>query len=174
MNNISTSCSFLLSSIAVAAMASIPAITHADDAGIPRITFVTATAACAGPIPSSDDALRRSPLGIRNQGTKDVFISCSLPGDYVTGQGAAISVVVENFSAAESSVKCTLITGNRLDGFESFANNETLRAGTAFEIGWIFAVKFNVISAYNVSCILPPGVEITTAIKQDRVVYVWP
>jgi hypothetical protein len=85
--------------LAVLVAGSALALSTNADAATQRATYVTATAACSGPIPSSDGALRRSPIGIRNTGTSNVFISCSVPADYVGDLATGIVEVISRTSA---------------------------------------------------------------------------
>lgn len=168
MNKISTSSSVLRSAIAVLIVGSAFTMANAD-AATQRATYVTATAACAGPIPASDGALRRSPIGIRNDGTVNVFISCSVPGDFV---GDLTTGILEphfhNFGADSATVNCTMTAGLREYGFGSVAGSTVIAAGSDSWVDWSNVDKKHAWGSYNFSCILPPGVEINTIIDVNN------
>ena len=162
MNKISTVSTIAHSAIAVLIVGSAFAMTNADAKTI-RAHFITATAACAGPIPSSDGALRRSPLGIRNQGTSNVFISCSVPTDFVGDMNAGfVEASFANFGATDVTVNCTLTAGNREYGFGSVAGWTTVTAGSNGSLYWLDIDKVDYWGSQNFSCILPPNVELNT------------
>lgn len=155
--------------LAVLVAGSALALSTNADAATQRATYVTATAACSGPIPASDGALRRSPLGIRNDGTSNVFISCSLPADFVGDMTTGtIEPHFHNFGAASATVNCTLTAGNRFGGFGSVAGSTSITAGGDSYISWSSIDKKHNWGSYNFSCILPPGVEINTIIDVNN------
>lgn len=155
--------------LAVLVAGSALALSTNADAATQRATYVTATAACSGPIPSSDGALRRSPIGIRNDGTSNVFISCSVPADFV---GDLTTGIIEthfhNFGAASGTVNCTLTAGIREYGVGSVAGSTVVAAGGDSYIQWANIDKKHNWGSYNFSCILPPGMEINTIIDVNQ------
>lgn len=162
------SSSILRSAIAVVVVGCALAMANAD-AAIVRTHYVTATAACAGPIPSSDGALRRSPLGIRNQGSDNVFISCSVPADSAGDQTAGtVNVAFWNFGTADVTVNCTLTAGTRYAGYGSVAGSVTVSAGNSETIVWLDIDKKDIWGSYNFSCILPPNIEINTIVFSEN------
>jgi hypothetical protein len=155
--------------LAVLVAGSALALSTNADAATQRATYVTATAACSGPIPSSDGALRRSPIGIRNTGTSNVFISCSVPADFVGDLATGIvEVHFENFGSVEATVNCTLTAGNRFGGFGSVAGSTVMAGGADSYVGWSNVDKHHAWGSYNFSCILPPDVEINTIIDVNQ------
>lgn len=136
------------------------------DAATTRAHYVTATAACAGPLPSYDSSLRKSPLGVRNVGTEDVFVSCSFPADFnsdATGVDSFLEVLVHNFGAVgeEMAIECTSTMGNRYQGYIQEAAPFTQIADNDGYVEFPYD-KVGSWGSHNFSCILPPGYELNT------------
>lgn len=169
MSRDSSTANILCSVIAVVIAGA--ALTRASNANAAnfRTYYVTATAACSGPLPAYDGALRRSPLGIRNQGNENVFISCSLPADYVGDMtSGTVQPSFHNFGVIPATVKCTMVAGMREYGFGSVAATTSVAASGDNQISWFSIDKHDIFGSYNFSCILPPNVEINTIIYQNN------
>lgn len=135
---------------------------HAD-AATARAHYISATAVCSGPLPVYDNQLKRRPLGILNQGTTNVFISCSVPSDY-EGDTASdfnfLRIYFRSFGAG-GNIACTLNAGNRIDGSGSVALSTTIGAGGDTSIFFTAIDKLSPWGSYNFSCNVPADVEMS-------------
>jgi hypothetical protein len=133
---------------------------HAD-AATARGHYISATAVCSGPLPVYDNQLKRRPLGILNQGTTSVFISCSVPSEYdgdITSADNFIRIYFRSFGAG-GNIACTLNAGNRVDGSGSVALTTPIAAGGDSDIYFGSINKVNPWGSYNFSCSVPADVE---------------
>ena len=131
------------------------------DAATSRGHYISATAVCSGPLPVYDNQLKRRPLGILNQGTTNVFISCSVPSDYegdLTSVNNFIRIYFRSFGAG-GTIACTLNAGNRIDGSGSVALSTPIAAGGDSDIYFGNINKINFWGSYNFSCNVPADVE---------------
>ncbi len=160
MNTASTSSSILHG--AIAALVAGSAFTVADaDAATSRTHYYSAVAVCAGPIPSSDGNLRRNPLGIRNDGDVNVWISCSVPGDFVGDQVAGLlQPYFHHFGTGNATINCTLVAGNRFNGYALVTGATNIAGGGDAYVSWDPVDKISAYGSYNFQCILPPDVEL--------------
>lgn len=126
-----------------------------------RIHYVAATAVCASPLPQYDATLRKRPLGITNEGTTPIFISCSVPTDFYGDNTGTVNLVFTSFGAG-ATVNCTLVAGSRLGGTGSIAGSAVVAASGTSELIWNNVNKGSPYGAYNFSCNLPPGIELNT------------
>jgi hypothetical protein len=142
-----------------------------DAAAVQREKFGNATAFCQAANPVSDAAIRRRPLALQNEGTANVFVSCSFVTD--TGYGGSagtdgFQLIVTNTTGTPKTASCTGIVGTVSNGalyfpssVEIAANSTTYFTFTGGEEG-----PFDSYAAINASCVLPPGVSIDDT-------YVW-
>lgn len=151
----------------VVAMACL-AIPGAASANSYRAHYISATAVCSGPLPVYDSNLKRRPLGILNQGTSNVFISCSVPSDYegdMTSTSNVVEVMFTSFGAA-GTVNCTLNAGYRAVSGSVAATTSVTAGGTNY-LAWSNINKMDTWGSYNFSCVLPPDMEMNLIIYQD-------
>ena len=126
---------------------------------------VSSVAVCSGPLPVYDANLRRRPLGILNQGTQAVFISCSVPMDGVSDRyGAALYVTFRNFGTANTTVNCTLNAGSRYASEWGSVTASTPVTTDSDEdvVGFNGIDRVSGLGSLNFSCVLPPSVEMGT------------
>jgi hypothetical protein len=133
-----------------------------------RAHYISATAVCSGPLPIYDNNLKRRPLGILNQGSTNVYISCSVPSDYQGDQTNGNNVVVVQFTSfgAGGIVGCTLNAGYRgISG--SVATSTNVSDGGSNTLAWSNINKMDSWGSYNFSCNVPPDIEMNLIIYQD-------
>jgi len=130
------------------------------------IESANATSFCQGALPAFDTEIRKRPLAVRNEGTADAFVSCSIPTNYA-GPNTSVSVYLVNRSAGTATVDCTFVDGIVTEiggpGFPVYyPQSIALLAGAAEPLVWEASefelTAFSTIA--NVSCALPPGTEI--------------
>lgn len=126
-----------------------------------RLFRANAPAWCQGALPRFEDALRKRPLAVQNEGEGAAFLSCGVPT-----QGRVEALVVYTFSSADvdHAITCTLVTG-----FQNGSNTYVPKTrGVAAHGGmtsfvW-HAVEFGGDEAardfVSLSCLLPPGTAI--------------
>lgn len=147
---------------------------QADAANASRDKLSHGSANCQSALPAFDVNLRKRPQGIRNLGPGSSFITCDSESiDNAPPLGATrVGIYFTNVSGANGvSVDCTLVNG-------FFAGNTFTflpKTSTAMGVGDIGSVSWTPVdnggtsySAAAVSCLLPPGVEISV------VQYVYP
>jgi hypothetical protein len=156
---------YCCSGVLALAAAVLPGASHANSY---RAHYISATAVCSGPLPVYDSNLKRRPLGILNQGTSNVFISCSVPSDFEGDQTDASNIVEVHFTSfgAAGSVSCTLNAGFR-GSSGSVAASTSVSAGGSSYVAWTGIDKVNSWGAYNFSCNIPPDMEMNLIIYQD-------
>ncbi|HSR64479.1 MAG TPA: hypothetical protein VLM17_02590 [Xanthomonadaceae bacterium] len=144
------------------------AVPGAASANSYRAHYISATAVCSGPLPVYDNNLKRRPLGILNQGSSSVFISCSVPSDFEGDQTNGSNIVEVHFNSfgAAGTVNCTLNAGNRSTS-GSVATTTNVTAGGTNYLSWAGIDKVNAWGSYNFSCTLPPDIEMNLIIYQD-------
>ena len=144
------------------------AVPGAASANSYRAHYISATAVCSGPLPVYDNNLKRRPLGILNQGTSNVFISCSVPSDFEGDQAGASNIINVQFTSfgAAGKVNCTLNAGYRGSSGSVAGTTDVTAGGTNFVI-WNGIDKMNAWGSYNFSCSMPPDMEMGLIIYQD-------
>lgn len=133
-----------------------------------RAHYISATAVCSGPLPIYDNQLKRRSLGILNQGTSSVFISCSVPSDFegdLTNASNVVNVYFQSFGGS-GAINCTLNAGLRGNS-GSVAGSADIAVDSMIAVGWNNINKMDTWGAYNFSCILPPNVEMSFIIYQE-------
>jgi hypothetical protein len=99
------------SAVALAVASFAPASARAVD--VARYDFQGAAGICAPSLPVHGANLRARPLALVNEGTSDVFVTCTFFGDDTAGGRAAsrIAINIGNEGAATAIVSCTLVNG---------------------------------------------------------------
>lgn len=149
------------------ALAAILAASPTVEAETVRSHFYAATSVCEAPLPVYDATLRKRPLGISNEGSTVIFISCSMPADYVGNVETA--TVQVNFTGLDSggTVNCTLIGGSRF-GMVYRTGSITVATGADAQLVWDSVDKGTTWGSYNFSCNVPPGVEMNNLMVIQR------
>ncbi|MFL6592565.1 MAG: hypothetical protein ACJ8GK_07650 [Luteimonas sp.] len=127
--------------------------------------YISPVAVCSGPLPTYDAQLKRRPLGILNEGTTTVFISCSVPSSFagdVSSPSNFVYVGFRSFGTGNGNVTCTLNAGDRQNGSGSVAQSAPITAGGDAYVYFSSVNKTQMWGAYNFSCTVPAGVEINT------------
>lgn len=153
--------------LCTAVIAGLMAVSATAQAATVRSQFYASTAVCEAPLPIYDATLRKRPLGIANEGTSVIFISCSMPGDYV---GNVESATVQiNFTGLESggTVSCTLVGGSRF-GMVYRTGSVAVAMGANNQLAWDDVDKGTTWGSYNFSCNVPPGVEMNNLMVIQR------
>lgn len=131
---------------------------------------VNAAGNCAGALPSFEGALRKRPTAIANDGASVAFVTCSLPGDLRIGN-LTLQVAFNNRTSAPVSVPCTFVDGFAApfvngNGPTFYVRNAEIEPNNAGAVTW--GAEFEGVETFsssaNVSCALPPGVEIALLI----------
>ena len=129
-----------------------------------RITYVSATNACQPATPLELGGLRYRPLGIFNNKADSIYISCSLDTDFNSDQATSeVYVFFDNQGTAAQTIDCTIQGGSRSQGVNNYPATLNLAAG-ADDIMVVSNIdRFNTSYTHiNVSCLLPPKVEMGT------------
>ncbi len=125
---------------------------------------------CSGALPSFEGGLRKRPTAIANEGNKVAFVTCSLPGDLSIGN-FTFEVAFLNRNDSPVSVSCTFVDGYAApfvdgDGPTYYVQNTQLGSQNGGSVVW--GAEFEGVSLFspnaNVSCALPPRVEIALLI----------
>lgn len=147
------------------AITSILLASNAQAVDVSRYDQQNAPGLCQGQLPAHRESIRARPLGLTNDGTVPVFVTCAWQGDDAVSstRGATrISVNVSNGGTTPITVRCTLI-----NGFESGRNTQAtytpkaigITAGDGGFIEWVpgeIAGAPATIKLPTVSCELPP------------------
>ena len=137
----------------------------AANAATVRRYDISSVAVCSAPLPVYDATLRRRPLGILNEGTKPVFVSCSLPVDGATDQvGSTMFIMMKNFGSTDATTNCTLNAGTRYENkVGSVTASATLHADSYEDAVFFGGIdRMSSAGSINFSCVLPPNVELGT------------
>lgn len=134
------------------------------EAATTRTHYYSATGVCEAPLPSYDVNLRKRPLGITNQGTAPIFISCSVPADFVGDMATNWMEVGFTSMGGAGTATCTLVAGNRPYGSGSVAGSAAVAAGGYNWVGWYSLNKEDLLGSFNFSCHVPPGFEMNLII----------
>jgi hypothetical protein len=156
---------------AVAACAlALATLFHAPEgsAATERVQRISATAVCEAPLPVFDLPLRKRPIGIGNEGTTAIFVSCALPADAVAAPGGAtVSVRLAMLSTtAAATVNCQLVTGTT-DALSYTAGSAVVPAGGATWLTWDNIDKGAAGGTLNFLCNLPPRVDLSTIVYRE-------
>ncbi|WP_133000358.1 hypothetical protein [Luteimonas arsenica] len=139
--------------VGIIALAAAPAA-HAE-------TQVNATGACKSALPVFDGNIRSRPLGVRNEGTSNAFISCSVPSEHGT-RLALVGLRVHNGNAVATSLSCTFVNGRFNFAPQSETQTIELPANTSdWMIFYPGATAPDGGDLANFSCNLKPGTELS-------------
>lgn len=140
----------------------------AEAAGV-RHHYYSATSVCEAPLPVYDATLRKRPLGISNEGTTPIFISCSLPTDFVGDRDTNTVQIHFASMGAAGFVTCTLVAGTRNYGaIVGVAASTSVGAnGTSF-VSWNQVDKRDTYGTLNFSCNLPRDIEMNLLIAGEQ------
>ena len=151
------------SAIAAAIVFTAAVMGHAPQARA-SLSLATAAASCQASRHSHEAGLRKRPLGFRNDGTSSVFISCGLQWGYFMYQSPSAFVVATNLTERQVELSCTLVDGWPLPGEVAYYTRTVSLPPFAFaSVEWVPSELYGgaSLSNYeNVSCNVPPGVEI--------------
>lgn len=153
--------SILVTSLVACALAAV--VPTASDAATSRIIYYSATDSCEAIDPSNFTGLRFRTLGVYNASTSSIQIACALPAEFVADNGATdIWLSLRNFKNVPLTVNCTVFGGSRIQGTNSYPTSGQIaaNASTWRTFSSIDRVS-NSYTHYSVSCILPPGVELS-------------
>lgn len=148
------------------AMAVLPAM------AVQRSYNINATGACNGALPSFEGALRKRPTAIANEGTAPAFVSCSVLSDSLNTEGnQLVGIGFNNHGATEVTFSCTLVDGYASPwgsgGGPSYYPMQITIGGHGSQAVLWYAVDEGVAhftTSANLSCNLPPGVEINVLV----------
>lgn len=146
--------SLLASMAAALALTALAQPIHAADQ-------LNATGACKSALPVYDGNIRSRPLGVRNEGNSNAFVSCSMPSEHNSRLRSA-ALRMHNGNAVATSITCTFVNGRF--GFSPQSETKTIDLGAGVS-GWlIFYTGATAPSGgdlANFSCNLKPGTEIS-------------
>jgi hypothetical protein len=142
---------------------------------ISRQDFQGAVGMCKASTPAHNAGLRNRPLGMANESSAAIYVTCNWQGDDTqngTRGARRVFVVVSNTSTAPQTVACTLV-----NGFQSGTTinatytpkTVTIAAGAAATIEWVpadVAVGSDQIKLPALSCNLPAGTTLQYTGKQ--------
>lgn len=121
---------------------------------------------CKAATPAYAAGVRYRPLGVANESTETVYVTCNWQGDdnATAARGATrVYVAISNYASATSSITCTLVEGHQ-DGALSFASYTpktiSIAAGAGAILQWLpseLAGGPARIDLPSLSCVLPAG-----------------
>lgn len=127
---------------------------------------------CDAALPAYDDMLRKRPTAIANTGDTMAFVSCSMPErfdqDNPSGIGPALVYIFfdDPSRTSNATVSCTLVAGvlgADAAPVQYYTQSNTFNAGSStYRTIEFHAEAFGLerfAGAANLSCALPPGVE---------------
>ncbi len=125
--------------------------------------MMNATGACQAALPQYDTTLRKRPAGMFNEGRASVFVTCSP----LSLQNVPITVghglTIYNTNAYEVTVNCTGVTSDAPAPAFYMPKSSTFGQNEAHGISWDSSDGLtSSFPSFNISCMLPPGVGITT------------
>lgn len=128
---------------------------------------VNASGACKSALPAFDGNIRSRPTAVRNEGTANAFVSCSLPATHEDSLDLA-AVFIANSNATAIDVTCTMVNGRNAmffaPEFQTVTQNYAAGSGgfIVFDVSGADPVGGDLL---NFSCNLPPGTEINMVTK---------
>lgn len=156
--------------VAAASLACMFATAPAGAEPVSRSLVVNATGACNGALPSFEGALRKRPTAISNEGAANAFVSCSLAGDVINAGNIDLQVGFTNKTDAPVSFACTFVDGYAQGFFGAVPvyhpATVALAANAVGAAQWTAEEDMAFGNNANVSCVLPPGVEINLLLVQ--------
>ena len=151
----------LAGTVAVATLAHVPNA----EAATSRIKYVAASAICQATDPSNFTGLRFRTIGVFNASASGIQVACSIPtelvGDQATGE---VTLDVHNFRTSAASMNCTVQGGNRRTGVNNYPQTINVGANSQEFLSYSNIDKNNPgsFTHYNISCIIPPNMELST------------
>lgn len=121
-----------------------------------------ASGSCNGALPVFDQALRFRPVGVKNTGSSNAFISCSSMNLYTNGS-TIFGAFIANNTGADVDVSCTLVSGRASFSPQYFPKTQTYAAGSFGFMIWNSATDNGGVDfsdSQNLSCVLPPGIDL--------------
>ena len=131
------------------------------DALTSRAKYVHATGVCQPSTPLELGGLRFRPLGVFNNKSSAIYISCTLDTEFVADAGSTdIRIYFANLSNVEHTVACTAVGGRRGVVASSVSAETVISADSLGSISFVDVDRINEsFTAYGISCLLPPKVE---------------
>ena len=122
--------------------------------------------ACAGALPVFDDALRKRPLAIVNEGTQPAYVTCAIA---LTERETdawdlpqRVVVMIDNMTDAPTDVTCTMVNGTAEEVPAYYTNHRVFSSGQRAAMTWMppadDPTEDFASSAVAVTCRLPSGV----------------
>lgn len=130
-----------------------------------RIIYTTATNTCQPATPLELGGLRYRPLGIYNNKTDAIYISCSFDTEFNADTATSdLRIWFDNQGTSSQTPECTAQGGSRDLGVTNYAGQTTVAAGAIGTITFSNIDKGNggtdpSFVTINLSCLLPPKVE---------------
>lgn len=155
---------FSAAACALAAGLAFMAAPSSSEAANSRSLYVAATSVCHVVDPSQADQLRFRHLGIFNmpQGSS-VQVACSVLGDYEANTDDGwVRIEARNFRSGPASMNCAVSGGKRAYGVNNYPKTIHLPANGVGSALWENIDRMDVYGHYNIVCILPPNVELST------------
>ncbi|MGY0613225.1 MULTISPECIES: hypothetical protein [unclassified Luteimonas] len=99
---------FLMKSLLCSAVVAAGVAQAGVPAMVERTQYFNAAAHCQASLSKFDDALRKRPLALQNEGTTSAFVTCAIP---TQGQVDGLEVYVSSHDGSAAPVACTAVTG---------------------------------------------------------------
>lgn len=122
---------------------------------------------CQGALPNFEGSLRKRPLGVNNEGASTAFVSCSTHVD--DGEEIiSVNVLFHNRNEGTAQVSCTMVSGLAQPFPQGtpvyLPKTFEIAAGQPYVASWQKDTDNGGTPFYtaNLSCALPPGIEINT------------
>jgi hypothetical protein len=143
------------------ASAAFPMQGHAEEY---RYRYVGATNACDATDPANFTGLRFRTIGVYNASEASIQIACSVHADLNADNGSStVSLFITNFKNTPVTVNCTVSGGSRGQGVNNYPLGGQVPADSTIERSYTSIDRVSTsYTHYNVTCILPPGVELST------------
>ncbi len=121
-----------------------------------------ASGSCSSALPIFDQSLRFRPVGVKNVGTDNAFVSCSALN--LTTNGVTIyGAFLQNTTDGDLDISCTFVDGSAFFGTLYFPKTQTYAAGQGGFMIWNSATDnggTDFTRWANLSCVLQPGVDL--------------
>jgi hypothetical protein len=164
---------FPLAPLAVAALVAAVASPPSSAMTATRNIVQVGSGLCAANNPTNNTSLRRLPQGLRNVGSVNVSVVCSLWGDDATAAAAsAVAVYLRNEKTDGTHVTCTLTMGTPFYTQSASTKTTDLPGADGSQLEWSTADYGTDGDKQwvNLQCSLPPGIvieEIHMAYAED-------
>ena len=152
---------FSNSAVTAAVVLAVAAMTHTLPAHA-AVSASNAAGSCQGNLPASDTNLRNRPLAIKNEGSSNAFVTCSVTTPHNQDTVDDAVVILTNTTAAAINVSCTFVDGGLQPNVAFYPKTVTLAPNAFTPIIWTpEEFSLTTFSAFaNFSCNVPPGVEL--------------